>query len=62
MSSAQFLLDGWRICLDFAMNYADDFVVYNPLTIFIFMKGNSLRISSGFEVITVLWFHQVWSD
>ena len=33
------------------MDFADDFVVDDPLTFFIFLKGNLLQISSGLEVI-----------
>ena len=33
------------------MDFADDFVVDDPLTFFIFLKGNLLSIYSGLEVI-----------
>ena len=35
------------------MDFADDFVVDDPLTFFIFLKGGLLQISSGLEVILV---------
>ena len=34
----------------------------NPSHFFIILNGNFLQISSGFEVILVLWFHLFWCD
>ena len=36
---SQFWLDGWCICLNFAMDFADDFVVDDPLTFGYFLEG-----------------------
>ena len=37
--------------MNFAMDFADDFVVDDPLTFCYFLEGNLLRISSGLELI-----------
>ena len=47
---SQFWLDGWSICLNFAVNFADDFVVDDPRACF-FLKGLLLQIYSGLELI-----------
>ena len=76
LSPSQFWLDGWRSFLNFAMDFADKFVVGDPSHLVIFLKGGFLWISSGFEVILgyfcfsdfgVLelsrddcWFRQFW--
>ena len=33
------MLDGWRVCLNFAMDFADDFVLNEPLTSGCFIEG-----------------------
>ena len=48
LSPFQFWLGGWRICLYFAMDFADDFVVDDLLTFFYFLKG-------GFAA-NIFWF------
>ena len=53
-SSIQLLLDGCCVCLNFVMDFADDFVVDDHVT-FVFLKGVLLLISSGLEVILFIW-------
>ena len=36
---SQFWLDGWRVCLNFLMDFADNFVVEDPLTFCYFLEG-----------------------
>ena len=47
---SQFRLDGWRICLNHAMDFADDFLVDDPLTFGFFLEGgfaeNTFRFGS----------------
>ena len=39
LSPSQFWLDGWRVCLNFAIDFADDFVVDDPLIFGYFLEG-----------------------
>ena len=39
LSPSQLWLDGWCICLNFSMDFADDFVVDDPLTFGYFLEG-----------------------
>ena len=75
LSPTQFWLDGWRVCLNFAMDFADDFVVDDPLQktktkLEVVFAANIFRFGShsrffGFTKCCVLkffynCFHQVW--
>ena len=58
---SQLWLDGWRVFLNFAMDFADDFVVDDPLTFCYFLEGefaaNIFRFGSHSWIFL---FHRVW--
>ena len=63
MPPAQFWLDGWRACLNFAMDFADDFVFDDPLTFYYFLEGDfSVNIFRFGIHYWLFWFHRVWCD
>ena len=60
LSSAYFLLDSWRVFLNFSMYSSDGLVIDYPLTFFNFLEvgfaANFFRFGSHY----CLWCHQVW--
>ena len=57
----QFWLNSWRVCLYFAMDFADDFVVDDPVTFYYFIERefatNIFRFGSHSWLFL---FHQAW--
>ena len=61
MTPSQFWLDCWRVCLNFAMDFADNFVVEDPLTFCYFLEGEFAANIFRFGIhCWLFWFHQVW--
>ena len=64
LSPSQFLLDCWRICLDFAMDFADDFVVNDPLIFCYFLEGKSaaniFRFGIHYWIFLFHWVRCAW--
>ena len=64
LSPSQFWLDGWRVCLYFAMDFADDFLVDDPLTFFYFLEGgfsaNIFRFGSNSWIFLFHQFRCAW--
>ena len=64
LSPYQLWLDGWRVCLNFAMDFSGDFVVDDPLIFCYFLEGgfavNIFRFGShscSLVSPSLLWFN-----
>ena len=61
---SQFWLGGWHVCSNFAINFADDFVVDDPLTFFYFLEGgfaaNIFRFGSHSGIFLFRRFWCAW--
>ena len=61
LSPSQFWMDGWRVCLNFAMDFVDDFKVDDPLTFYYFLEGGFAVNIFRFGIHSwIFLFHWVW--
>ena len=64
MTPSKFWLDGWCVCLNFAMDFADNFVFDDPLTFCYFLEGefavNIFRFGSHSWIFLFHWVQCAW--